>query len=97
MSEIVTCVYCGQEYTTGTPRAKSEALTVHIKICSAHPMRGLEQQLAAANESIAKLQKVVDAVRKITCGPEHMIPTCNYLCMSSDKALCKALAELDAP
>ena len=32
---VLTCVYCGQEYPAGTPAsgADNEVLTNHIKIC----------------------------------------------------------------
>lgn len=39
---VVTCVYCGHEYPDGTPAAKSELLTAHIKTCPKHPMRQAE-------------------------------------------------------
>lgn len=41
---IVTCVYCGHEYPTGTPTSQNKLLTEHIKVCEKHPMRQLEQQ-----------------------------------------------------
>lgn len=40
-SNKVTCAYCGHQYPYGTPEAKSAALTAHIAICEAHPMRQL--------------------------------------------------------
>lgn len=48
MSNILTCVYCGQEYPAGTPAsgADVEALTQHIKKCEKHPMRRLRNALA---------------------------------------------------
>ena len=42
---IVTCVYCGHEYPDGTPTAKNELLTEHIKICTKHPMREAEGKI----------------------------------------------------
>ena len=54
---IVTCVYCGHEYPDGTPTSQDEKLTEHIKVCKKHPMRELEQQLAAANARVAELEK----------------------------------------
>lgn len=42
---IVTCVYCGHEYQDGTPSAKCEALTEHIKLCNKHPMREAERKI----------------------------------------------------
>ena len=54
---IVTCVYCGHEYPDGTPTSQDEKLTEHIKVCKKHPMRELEQQLAAANARVAELEQ----------------------------------------
>jgi hypothetical protein len=39
---VITCVYCGHEYPKGTPAAKHQLLTEHIKICESHPMRDAE-------------------------------------------------------
>ena len=52
---VVTCVYCGHEYPDGTPTSQDEKLTEHIKVCEKHPMRELESQLAAANDTINNL------------------------------------------
>lgn len=42
---IVTCVYCGHEYPTGTPTSQNKLLTEHIKVCGKRPMRFAEKQL----------------------------------------------------
>lgn len=42
---IITCVYCGHEYPNGTPTAKHQLLTEHIKVCNKHPMRGAEKKI----------------------------------------------------
>ena len=42
MPNILTCVYCGMEYPEGTPPAKAQILTDHIKVCEKHPMRHAE-------------------------------------------------------
>lgn len=44
---VVTCVYCGLEYPDGTPAAKAEALTAHVKACDKHPMKRIRSALAA--------------------------------------------------
>lgn len=54
---VVTCVYCGHEYPDGTPTSQDEKLTEHIKVCDKHPMRELEQQLAAAKAELAELKE----------------------------------------
>ncbi len=43
--QVVTCVYCGHEYTTGTPTSQAEELTAHIKVCEKHPLRAAEQRI----------------------------------------------------
>lgn len=47
MSEdtILTCAYCMHQYPDGTPAAKHELLTEHIKICDKHPMREAELKI----------------------------------------------------
>lgn len=44
---VVTCVYCGRKYPDGTPTAKAEALTDHVKVCDKHPMKRAIDALAA--------------------------------------------------
>lgn len=57
MSEnnVVTCVYCGHQYPDGTPAAKHELLTEHIKICEKHPMREAEQKIERLRNALAGL------------------------------------------
>lgn len=57
MSEnnVVTCVYCGHQYPDGTPTAKHELLTEHIKICEKHPMREAEQKIERLRDALAGL------------------------------------------
>ena len=54
-SNIVTCVYCGHEYPDGTPTAKHELLTAHIKECEKHPMRSAEQKIAKLRSALIGL------------------------------------------
>jgi len=42
---VLTCVYCGHKYPNGTPAAKHELLTSHIKICEKHPLREAEKTI----------------------------------------------------
>jgi hypothetical protein len=37
--QILTCVYCGQEYPPGTPRSNHQLLTEHVRHCPQHPMK----------------------------------------------------------
>jgi hypothetical protein len=60
-----------------------------------HERNVLQKICAERSDHIIKLQKVVAAARKTTCGPKNRIPTCDYLCLSDAKALCVALAELE--
>jgi len=57
MSEnnVVTCVYCGHQYPDGTPTAKHELLTEHIKTCEQHPMREAEHKIERLCNALAGL------------------------------------------
>lgn len=52
---VVTCVYCGHQYPDGTPAAKHELLTAHIKICEKHPMREAELKIERLKTALAGL------------------------------------------
>jgi hypothetical protein len=43
-ARVVTCVYCGHEYASGTPAAQDAALAEHIKVCDKHPLRQAESR-----------------------------------------------------
>jgi len=47
MGNVLTCVYCGQEYPAGTPASGADvkALTDHIKACEKHPIFKLRKAL----------------------------------------------------
>ena len=49
---VVTCVYCGMEYPNGTPTAKAQILTDHIKVCEKHPMRAAEARIRQLEEAL---------------------------------------------
>lgn len=40
----LTCAFCGQEYPPGTDKSNDDALTEHIKVCTKHPMRAVEDE-----------------------------------------------------
>lgn len=70
---VITCVYCGQEYPTGTPTHGAKILTDHIKVCEKHPMRKLEADLAAVRkamfnfigaESVEELKGIANVIRQ---------------------------------
>ncbi len=75
---VVTCVYCGHEYPDGTPTAKHELLTEHIKICEKHPMRAAEQKIAKLRSALVGLigaesteeLDAMEAVLRSTPSPE---------------------------
>jgi len=48
MENVLTCVYCGEPYPSGTPASGAEVqvLTDHIKQCEKHPMFKLRKALA---------------------------------------------------
>lgn len=52
---VVTCVYCGHEYPNGTPTAKHDLLTAHIKVCEKHPMREAEAKIEQLRKALAEL------------------------------------------
>lgn len=52
---VVTCVYCGHEYPDGTPTAKHNLLTAHIKVCEKHPMREAEARIERLRKALAGL------------------------------------------
>ena len=52
---VVTCVYCGHEYPEGTPTAKADLLTAHIKVCEKHPMREAEARIERLRKALAGL------------------------------------------
>ncbi len=62
MSEILTCVYCGQEYPPGTPPHGAQILTDHIKVCIKHPMRALEVKYALIRNALLGLVGTEDRI-----------------------------------
>lgn len=36
--KVLRCAFCGHEYASGTPAAKSQALTDHVLKCEKHPL-----------------------------------------------------------
>jgi len=53
-TQVLTCVYCGQEYPPGSPSHGSEVLTAHIEVCPKHPMSELKRKLAVAEARVSK-------------------------------------------
>lgn len=51
-TNVVSCVYCGLEYPSGTPTSKHATLTDHISKCEKHP-------LVSANQRIKKLENLL--------------------------------------
>ncbi len=52
---VVTCVFCGHEYPTGTPRAQHQALTDHVAVCDKHPAAAFRLRAEKAEEEAARL------------------------------------------
>ena len=77
-NNVVTCVYCGHPYPEGTPAAKHQLLTEHIKICEKHPMRDAELKIERLRKALigligAETTKELDAMESIlraTPAPE---------------------------
>lgn len=53
--QIITCVFCGQEYPIGTPTHGSKILTEHIKVCERHPLRKAESDVALLRSALVGL------------------------------------------
>ena len=73
-NRVVTCVYCGHEYPDQTPTSGAEVLTEHIKVCSKHPLRKVEADIALLRKALAgiigadtksELEKRVAAINAI--------------------------------
>lgn len=52
---VLTCVYCGNEYPEGTPPHGSKVLTDHIRACEKHPLRQAEQTIKKLRSALAGL------------------------------------------
>lgn len=58
---VVTCVFCGHAYPTGTPRAQHDALYEHVGICEKHPASIYRKKLEAIREVCDFLDAEKDA------------------------------------
>jgi hypothetical protein len=88
--QILTCVYCGHQYPEGTPPAKHQLLTEHIKVCEKHPLRDAEIKIDKLKSALsgligAETKEELDAM-------EHAIRT--TVAPDSDKA--SAINAIDA-
>jgi len=54
-NRVLTCVYCGHEYPQDTPAWNDNVLTEHIKVCTKHPMRQAEADIALLRGALAGL------------------------------------------
>jgi len=61
------CAFCGLKYPDYTPKFERKVLTNHIKICSKHPMRELEE----VNEELVEALRII--ILYIVHGPVEMI------------------------
>jgi len=80
-NNILTCVYCGEEYPAGTPAsgADIQVLTDHIRICKKHPLRKAEEAILKLRRALiqiigsddkTELERLVLAIRS-TIAPEQ--------------------------
>ena len=88
MSNILTCVYCGEAYPEGTPPHGSNVLTEHIKKCEKHPMQKLRMALPdcigastkeelEAMESMLRLMPGIEQDKIIAINAIHaLLETC---------------------
>lgn len=49
-ASILTCVYCGHAYPSGTPTHGVALLTAHIAVCEKHPLRAAEARIAVLEQ-----------------------------------------------
>lgn len=54
---VLTCVYCGHEYPSGTPSSGEgvAVLTEHIKQCEKHPLRKAEADIKLLRSALSGL------------------------------------------
>ncbi|AVP97926.1 hypothetical protein C7S18_12265 [Ahniella affigens] len=52
---VVTCVYCGIQYTGGTPVHGAQVLKDHIMQCDKHPMFSIQQDRLQLRAALANL------------------------------------------
>lgn len=83
---VVTCVYCGHKYDSGTPTAKADVLTAHIAKCPKHPMSKLHRALRAVRAlvydapnkpvtfTLTKISQWVDSVLEPDMKPGSASP-----------------------
>lgn len=60
------CAYCGTFFEADADGRKVDALQEHMKVCPNHPMRKLEQALAAAEAREKELREKVERAREWT-------------------------------
>lgn len=52
---VLRCAFCDVAYPDGTPATQHDALTAHVLVCPAHPMRAVERALEAARRDTERL------------------------------------------
>lgn len=62
---IVTCIYCGYAYPTGTPTNRHKRLTDHIKVCPDHPMKKVVEALQGTLHSLEYVTSQEDKFKNI--------------------------------
>jgi len=69
----VTCVFCGHEYPTGTPRTQAKLLAEHVADCPKHPAAAFKRRAEAAEAELVSV---------LTLSPEKIeagaIAMCNF-------------------
>ncbi len=77
-TRVLTCVYCGHEYSQGTPAHGNKVLTDHIRVCEEHPLRAAEatiERLRSAlvgivGESDPESLRAMEAVVRLAPAPD---------------------------
>lgn len=78
---ILTCVYCSQEYPEGTPASKAKILTDHIKVCEKHPMAKLRKALVGlvGVDTLPELDGMEAVIRRSQIPDEDKANTLNAI------------------
>ena len=85
---VVTCVYCGHAYESGSPTWGATQLTEHIRVCDKHPMRKLEadnRRLRTALEALCgvstreEIEATLEGMRQLAVPEVELVGPRNAL------------------
>lgn len=102
-ARVIHCAFCDEEYPEGTPATQHEALTAHVKVCPAHPMREVERELDELRaQHSGRRSRTADAVERLRATFE-LRPDCNTIgdavedaCAQFDRVKAAAMNRVEA-